>query len=418
MKRVVITRAGVITPNGEGLEAFWGSLKKGRSGLCIMDRFNTENFSSRATGQIRNFDTSELFDTFPELIKVQDIKVLFGMAALMQIARPGDEYFRDCAINLGTSLESFNIEKLFSLSPHKFDIDTYVAGLKEKSGQTLLQTPLDYLGNFIKKTFRVSGPNYLNCSACAASTQAIGHSFRIIKDGRYKRIITGGFDSMLNPVALGGFSKLGALSTENDFPEKAIRPFDRKRNGTVLGEGAAVFLIEDLDSALGNGSEILCEIAGYASSFDAYKLSDPEPGGAGISYCMEKALAEASVDCHEVDYINAHGTGTISNDRVETTAIKNVFGKVAYQIPISSIKSMTGHLIGASGAVEIAGIMGMLKHDFIAPTINLENHDPDCDLNYVPNNSIHGRISTVLKNSMGFGGQNASLVIKRYNGGC
>ncbi len=266
----------------------------------------------------------------------------------------------------------------------------------------------------LKNEFSIDGPNYLDCSACAASTRAIGHAFHMVRDGRYNTIIAGGFDSMLNPLGLGGFSRLGALCMDNHLKEKAIRPFDIRRQGTILGEGAAFFMLEDLETARQNDETILAEIIGSASSFDAYKLSEPDVDGEGIALSMRKAITDAAISPDNVDYINAHGTGTIANDKIETRAIKKVFGERAYSIPVSSIKSMIGHLIGASGAVEIAGVLAMLRDNFIAPTINLERKDPQCDLDYVPLRSRKKRISIALKNSMGFGGQNATIILKRY----
>jgi len=412
MRRVVITRAGVITPNANSFTEFSSALKNGRSGLRVIDYFNPEKFICRIAGQIPGFDKSALIKKFPELEKISDNKVFFGIHAFLEMLGDTDLKKSNCAISLGTSLESFLIEKIFKLSPFQFDIDKYLEGLDTHRNEAYLQVPLDFLGSFLKKNFGISGSNYLNCSACTASTQAIGHSFNMIRDGRYNSIITGGFDSMLNPLGIGGFAALGALSDENDLVAGAIRPFDATRKGTILGEGAAIFLLEDLDSAVKNRSAILAEIAGYSSTLDAYKIS--EPSCDGIISAMKNAISDAGISVEEIDYINAHGTGTPINDKNETAAIKSVFGERAYKIPVSSIKSMIGHLIGASGAVEIAGIIAMFRDEFIAPTINLENRDSQCDLDYVPHKSRDKKISTVLKNSMGFGGQNASIVIKRF----
>jgi len=415
MKRVVITKVGVITPNGNGLEEFSKSLSAGRSGLSEIDRFDSSTMSSRIVGQVRSMNKSQIIDRYPGLRDIHDEKVFLGLHAFLQVTDSGSLLHRDCAVNLGSSIESFHLQNLFVLSPHKFDLDVYVSGIcNNSSPHSLTQVPLDFLGHFIKKQFGVSGPNYLNCSACTASTQAIGHSFHMIRDGRFRQIVTGGFDSMLTPLGLGGFSRLGALNTENELKEKSIRPFDLTRQGTVLGEGAAVLVLEELEYAKERNAEILAEIIGYASSSDSYRLTEPDPDGAGIVLSMRKAFADAGIGPDSTDYINAHGTGTPANDRVETAAIRKVFGKRAYDIPVSSIKSMIGHLIGASGAVEIAGVIAMLNHGFISPTINLEYEDPECDLDYVPNVSRKGWPDVVLKNSMGFGGQNASILLRRF----
>ncbi len=414
MQRVVITHVGLIAPNGKDFETFGRNLREGISGLGEIDCFDAQRFQCRIVGQVRDLDRQALQNGFPMLEQVDDRKIFLGLTAFLQLLEGGAANLTDCPIHLGTSLECYLLEKLFRLSPHRFDLAGY---LEKIPGNTLpyLQPPLDYLGNLIKSRFHIRGAHYLNCSACTAGTQAIGHGFQLIREGRHPKVIAGGFDSMLNPLGLGGFSRLGALSADNSLGAKAIRPFDVTRSGTVLGEGAAVFILESLDEALGNHSPILAEITGYASSFDAYKLSEPDPEGSGLAAAMERALQDAGTSPEEVDYISAHGTGTLSNDRVETRAIKRVFGARAHRIPVSSMKSMIGHLIGASGAVEIAGILAMLRDDFIAPTLHLEKPDPLCDLDYVPREARNGRIRIALKNSMGFGGQNAVLVLKRYD---
>lgn len=411
MRRVVITAAGVVAPNAMCMEEFGSALKKGVSGLRVIDRFNPENFVCRVAGLVDIDDTHTLSARFPELKMSGDHKVLLGLRAFLEMYGSGLELY-NCAINLGTSLESFFIEKIFMLSPGSFELDRYMAALPSHKDKPHLQIPLDFLGSLLKKHFNIKGSNYLNCSACTAGTQAMGHSFHMIRDGRYDRIITGGFDSMLNPLGLGGFAALGALSDDNELVQGAIRPFDLTRKGTILGEGAAMFLFEELESAKNRGAHILAEIAGYASTLDAYKIS--EPTHEGITAAMHGALSDAGISVDDVDYISAHGTGTPLNDSNETIAIKNVFGRRAYNIPVSSMKSMLGHLIGASGAVEIAGILCMIKDGFIPPTINLSNPDPQCDLDYVPGIAREHKVSVVLKNSMGFGGQNATIVLKRY----
>ncbi|PKK91864.1 MAG: beta-ketoacyl-[acyl-carrier-protein] synthase II [Candidatus Wallbacteria bacterium HGW-Wallbacteria-1] len=419
--RVVITSVGVVSPNGIGFNAFSHSLREGQSGLGEIDLFDAGNMTSRIVGQIRDDDiecsgiASEVYRVFPGLKSQSDRKLLLGAMAFLEAVRDlEDRYLRESAIVLGTSLESFCISKLFELSPGNFDIDTYAGNLMDGQERTLLQAPLDFLGREITRKFHLSGPNLVNCSACTASTQAIGHSFQMIRSGRCRRVIAGGTDSMLNPLGLGGFSVLGALSTRNDLGAKAICPFDLWREGTVLGEGAAIIVMESLETATERGAPILAEILGYASTFDAYKLSEPDPQGRGISMAMRRAIAMSGSDVNNVDYISAHGTGTLLNDKMETAAIKGLFGERAYEIPVSSIKSMIGHLIGASGAVEVAAILCMMRDDFIAPTVNLEHPDPECDLDYVANVMRPARLNMCLKNSMGFGGQNAALVLGRF----
>lgn len=414
MRRVVITDVGVVTPNANYFEMFSDSLKQGKSGLDEIDCFDASAFPARIVGQVKNLDIAGLQKRFPVLKATNDRKVFIGLSAFLQIAEKVAAKSDVCPVNLGSSLEQFLMDKVFQLSPGIFELDTYMAAAASGLDKPYIETPLDYFGNIIKETFSITGPNYLNCSACTASTQAIGHSFHMIRDGRYDRIITGGFDSMLNPLGLGGFSRLGALCMDNELKAQAIRPFDVRRQGTVLGEGAAMLLLEDLGYAQKHGHQIYAEIIGYGSSFDAFKLSEPDRSGRGITSAIRSAMSDAGMTPDDIDYINAHGTGTIANDRVETLAIKSVFEKRAYDIPVSSVKSMIGHLIGASGAVEIAAILAMFEGDFISPTINLEKKDPECDLDYVPLEPRNKQINVVLKNSMGFGGQNAAIVLKRY----
>lgn len=421
MNRVVITGAGIVSPNGLGIDEFSRSLKTGNSGLAEIDIFDARGLSCRVAGQVADSAIEEsarqsgLFTKFPELAAQGDRKLVFGAIAFLEAITDLDEdLLRECAICLGTSLESFQIARLFEFSPGRFDVDTYAKGLSQDRGSSYLQAPLDFLGGAIARRYGVRGPNLLNCSACTASTQAIGHSFQMIRSGRCRRVIAGGMDSMLNPLGLGGFSVLGALSTENEVPSRAIRPFDLWREGTVLGEGSAMLILEERETAIARGAHIFAEILGYGSTFDAYKLSEPDPSGRGIAMAMQRALASGGVAPEEVDYICAHGTGTPLNDKMETSAIKEVFGPRAHAIPVSSVKSMIGHLIGASGAVELAAILCMMRDGFIAPTINLEHHDRECDLDYVPNAMRPAELKVCLKNSMGFGGQNAALVLGRH----
>jgi len=409
-RRVVITDVGIVTPNAASFEAFGKALNAGKSGLSEIDCFDAASLPVRIAGQVNRIDITGLTRKYPALRTTDDRKVFIGLTAFLQLRDQFSNSFTP--LDLGTSLEQFAIDKAFERSPGHFDLDAYMAAKRPET--TYLETPLDFLGNIIKATFSIGGPNYLNCSACTASTQAIGHAFHMIRDGRYDRVIAGGFDSMLHPLGIGGFSRLGALCTDNDLKASAIRPFDIRRDGTVLGEGAAMLALESLDHALKENSPILGEILGYASTFDAFKISEPDRSGQGIAAAMRGALNDAGITPEAIDYINAHGTGTIANDRAETMAIKDVFGKKAYRIPVSSTKSMIGHLIGASGAVEIAAVLAMFRNDFIAPTINLEKKDPECDLDYVPLKARKYKINVSIKNSMGFGGQNAVVVLKRY----
>ena len=420
-KRVVITGAGLASPIGNTVDEFTAALKSGRSGIDIIRKFDVSSFPARLGGEVKGLDIARIKNEKrlddPMLSKTGDCKVFLGLWAFydaVTAARLSESKLSSAGINLGVGLESFNLGQLFDLSPHTFQLGQYMECFRQvrENGLSYLQTPLSFLGEFLAKMHRIQGGVVTNVSACTASTQAIGHSFQLIRSGRRSVMITGGFDSMLNPLGLAGFTLLGALSPDNEAGAAALRPFDLKRKGTLLGEGSGMLVLEDREHALKRGAPVLAEIAGFATTLDSYKLSAPAPEGEGIRRCMEKALADAGVIPETIDYINAHGTGTPYNDVTETTAIKKVFGDHAYRIPVSSTKSMLGHLIGAAGALEVIACIRMINEGFVAPTINLEHPDPECDLDYVPNVSREYHPKYVVKNSMGFGGQNATLIIR------
>lgn len=318
--------------------------------------------------------------------------------------------FEQIGINVGVSLEVLSLDKLVFAS--KIDLGEMFC-LYAKEGKQL-QTPLDTLSRILIKKLKIQGPSYINCSACAASTQAIGHSFHKIRRGDLDVFLCGGFDSMLNPLGLGGFSLLGALSTKNELKEKACRPFDRRRTGTVLGEGAGMLVLEELSSALSRKANIYGEITGYASSLDAYRATDPEPEGKGMQQAMQGALNDAGITPDAIEHINAHGTATIKNDLIEAKSIKNLFKNRTTKIPINATKSMTGHLIAAAGAVEtISSLTGFIFNK-IHPTLDFESSDPECDLDQVSGQARSWQGNYILKNSFGFGEQNACLVLKRF----
>ncbi|MFC1745611.1 beta-ketoacyl-[acyl-carrier-protein] synthase family protein [Candidatus Riflebacteria bacterium] len=415
MRRVFITRLGVVSPLGNDLSSFVANMRAGKSGLGLLSLFNVAGFRSTSVGQAWHVNIADCKKKWPETVNETDRKVFLGLMALEQIfnrhqgvEKPG--------VYLGTSLEAFLIEQLLEYCPEKFNIKTFLKnyrhGHKEPAEQALLQTPLDRLQFLMQKRYKLNGQFWTNCSACAASTQAIGQAFWMVRSGRETKMLAGGFDSLLHPLGLGGFSILGALAPASENPKKACRPFNIDRRGTVLGEGAAIFLLESEESLQSSKNEPIAELLGYGSSLDAYRVSDPHPEGKGAFLAMQRALKDAKMQPEEVDAISAHGTGTLKNDVMETKAIKSLFGELAAKIPVFSIKSMIGHLIGASGAVEITGVIGALREGFLPPTISLDRVDPQCDLDYVPNKSrpFTGRV--VLKNSFGLGGQNASLIIR------
>ncbi|HEX2865572.1 MAG TPA: beta-ketoacyl-[acyl-carrier-protein] synthase family protein [Ignavibacteriales bacterium] len=418
MKRAVITGAGVVSPIGTGKEKFFNSLKNGTSGISKLSLFDSSAFPVRIAGEVRDLDFKDVIKEYPLAACFSDRKVFFGLAAF-------EEAFKDSGLEssvlkdtrtgivLGLALEVFPIEQFCSYtSGNKFGFKEFLEVAESKKAG--MQTPLDTAGSLIARKYGLTGPLYTNCSACAASTQALGQAFEMIRNGELDIAIAGGLDSMLNPLGIGGFSLLGALSQKNDSPEAASRPFDAERDGAVLGEGAGIMVIEEMEHALRRGAKIYCELSGYGSSIDAYKPTDPDPDGYGAARAMLDAIQSAGITMNEIDYINAHGTSTFKNDEVETLAIKKVFGQKAYSIPVSAVKSMTGHLIAASGAVEtVACLMGF--KGYIPPTINYNKPDVFCDLDYVPKYAREWKGEYMLKNSFGFGGQNASLVLRRWS---
>lgn len=410
-RRAVITGIGMVTPLGNSAETFWANLTAGRSGIGPITLFDATQFPVRIGGQVRDLDLASVLQHFPNAAGERDRKVMLGLAALEQAVANAGLAAMDlqaAQIHVGVSLESFCLEDLTPLA-HEADMSS---ALPEQlaSSTRALQTPLDRIATLAGQHYGIDAC-FANCSACAAGAQAIGQALRSIQFGDADVAIAGGADSMLNPLGLGGFSLLRILSAENDTPTRACRPFDVTRQGTVLGEGAAFLIIEELGHARQRHAKLLAELRGYGSSMDAFRLSDPQPTGRGAVLAMRGALDDAGLQPAEIDCLNAHATGTPKNDVVETAAIKKVLGARARQIPVHAVKSMTGHLIAASGAVEAAAAVLTLWHHVVPPTINLDKPDPDCDLDYCPHTSrpFSGRV--ILSNSFGFGGQNASLVL-------
>jgi 3-oxoacyl-[acyl-carrier-protein] synthase II len=419
MKRVVVTGCGVVTPIGSGKNKFYDSLEEGKSGIDIISLFDSTSFPVRIAGEVKDLDFEQTLDTYPTAKNILDRKVFLGLSAFSEALEDSNLGKKELingnvGLNLGVSLEVLPIEK-FHLHSDKMNHNIRNIYCDLMKREINLQTPLDTTNRILTDKYKISGPDYVNCSACAASAQAIGHSFQVIKRGDADIFFCGGFDSMINPLGIGGFSLLGALSMRNEFRGAACRPFDAKRDGAVLGEGAGVLVVEELDHALKREAKIYCEITGYASTLDAHKPTDPDPNGEGATTAIRKALQSAYLSSDKIDYINAHGTSTLKNDEIETIAIKNVFGNRAYEIPVSSTKSMIGHLIAAAGAVEFISCLMAFERNRIPPTINYESKDPYCDLDYVPNESREWEGEYILSNSFGFGGQNACLILKRWS---
>jgi 3-oxoacyl-[acyl-carrier-protein] synthase II len=416
--RVVVTGMGVCTPMGRCVEEFWARLVAGQSGIGRITLFDTNSLPVRIGGEVKNLNRDELLGEFSEAENERDRKIWLGLdaaaSALGDSRLPQDDY-QNALLFVGVSLETFFLE----------DVTPIVSALNVTSGfarQVLnqgparrLQTPLDRLTQILGDHYGLNHGRYTNCSACAAGAQAVGESFRRLRDGTAAVALAGATDSTLNPLALGGFSLLQILSTENDQPERACRPFDGTRQGTVLAEGAAFVVMETLEHAQGRGARIYAEVLGYGSSLDAYRVTDPEPNGRGAALSMAKAVADAGLTPADIDCVNAHGTGTPKNDIAETRAIKHALGSRAQAIPVTANKSMTGHMIATSGALEAIASAMTLHTGKVPPTINLATPDPQCDLDYVADGCQDFAGRTVLSNSFGFGGQNASLVLGRFD---
>ena len=418
MNRVVITGIGVVSPVGTGCEQFWSNLMGGKSGIDTITLFNASTFPVRIGGQVKDFDAEPVKKQYPNTINVRDRKVFLALTAAEEaLADAGISLpiLRDALLHTGVGLEMFCLDDLTPYAGSSDVGNTLVTSLMDNMQEYLLQSPLDCTSNILGDKYGFLAGRYTNCSACAAGTQVIGQAWEMLRWGQARVALAGATDSMLNPLGLGGFSLLRVLSDENDEPERACRPFDASRKGTVLGEGSAFVVMETLDNALERKADIYTELIGYGSSMDAFRVSDPDDTGKGAVLSMTRALDVANLKPEDVDCVNAHGTGTIKNDIVETSAIKEVLGKHAYQIPIHSVKSMTGHLIAAAGAVEAVASVLTIAKKRIPPTINLTKTDDQCDLDYVSCQTRDFVGNTVLSNSFGFGGQNASLIFRRYN---
>ena len=409
-KRVVVTGLGLVTPVGIGVQDCWEALCRGKSGIGPITRFDASGYKTRIAGEVKGFKPEDFVPQ--KMIRRLDLFIHYALAAArMALEQARLQITPELAPwvgvvtgsglgGLGTIEETHKI--LLSRGPDRispFFIPMIIANMAP--GQIAIE-------------FGAKGPNLSLETACAAGAHAIGDSFKLIQRGAAKVMFCGGVESVITPLAVGGFNAMRALSTRNDAPEKASRPFDQDRDGFVIGEGGGIMLLEDLEFALERGASILGEIVGYGLTGDAYHMTAPPPDGDGAIRCMHMALADAGLAPQEVQYINAHGTSTDLNDAAETKAIKAVFKEHSAQLAVSSTKSMTGHLLGGAGGVEAVISVLALLNGMIPPTINYETPDPDCDLDYVPNQARKADLSCVLSNSFGFGGTNAVLIFKKY----
>lgn len=409
-RRVAITGIGLVTPVGLTKDANWESVLAGKSGIGAITRFDTSRFDTRIVGEVKGFDPN-LFVEKKE-IKKMDRFIQYAIAATTEaLDDSGLKITPENAERVGVIVGS-GMGGLETISNNEFTCRDQ--GPNRVSAFFIPSCVINLAPGQISIRTGAKGPNFSPVSACATGTHAIGEAFHIIKRGEADAIIAGGAESTITPVAIAGFSNMKALSTRNDAPEKACRPFDAERDGFVMGEGAGILILEELEHARKRGARIYAEVIGFGMNSDAYHITSPAPDGSGASRCMELALASAGLKKEEVDYINAHGTSTSVNDAMETKAIKLTFGEHARKILISSTKSMTGHLLGASGAVEAAYTALTIYHQIAPPTINLENPDPECDLDYVPNKARKAEIKVGISNSFGFGSTNACVALKKY----
>jgi 3-oxoacyl-[acyl-carrier-protein] synthase II len=408
-RRVVITGLGLVTPLGIGVEKSWSGLTEGRSGIVRISRFDASAFQTQIAGEVDGFDPEDYIE--PKEVKKMDRFIHFGLAAAtMAMADSGLKIDERNAAKVGVFVGA----GMGGLPA----IEHYHKVLLEKGPRRI--TPffipmliINLAAGQISIKFGAKGPNSAVATACATGSHAIGDAFKVIQRGDADAMIAGGTESVITMMGIGGFNAMKALSTRNDEPERASRPFDRDRDGFVMGEGAGIVILEERTHAIRRNARIYAEIVGYGLTGDAYHITAPAPGGEGGARCMAMALNDAGVEPAQVGYINAHGTSTKYGDEIETSAIKTVFGDHAYKVAISSTKSMTGHLLGAAGGVEAVVSVLSIYNGLIPPTINLENPDTECDLDYVPNTSRKADIEYALSNSFGFGGTNACLLFKK-----
>lgn len=421
MRRVVVTGMGVVSPIGTGINRFLDGLRTGAAGVDTIRSFDASSFSSRIAGEITDLDTSQISlseEEGPALLR--DPKGLYGLVAsreAMQNAfgeqRPANFYSADrIGLFMAAGLELFNLGDLVA---HVQGSEVQGAALQQSldayPALSRLQIPAHLAARCIARDAGAEGYFAVDVSACAAGTQAIGEAYWTIRDGAADLMITGGYDSMVNPLGVGGFTLLQALSTANDLRGGASRPFHAKRDGFVLGEGAAVIVLESLEGAQARSAPILGEVVGFGSTMDAFRVTDPALDQSGAIAAMRNALADANLDPAAIDYVNAHGTGTEKNDPAESAAIRAAFGVRADTLPVSSTKSQIGHLIGAAGAVEFVATTLAIQHGFLPATINLTETDPLCDLDYVAEKVRAADVQRAVSNSFGFGGQNACIVL-------
>jgi 3-oxoacyl-[acyl-carrier-protein] synthase II len=407
-RRVVVTGLGVVTSIGHTVDAFWASLVAGRGGIHRITLFDPKDFACQIGAEVRDWEAADHMD--PKEARRNDRYTHFGFVAAKQaVADAGLDMAKEDGDRVGVIVGSgiggmYTYESQLKVLAER--------GPRKVSPFTIPSLIGNMCSGLVAIELGARGPNFGVVSACATGTHALGEAAHTIRRGDADVMVAGGSEAAITPFAYASFCSMKAMSTRNESPETACRPFDRGRDGFIMGEGAGVLVLESLEHAQARGARIYCELAGYAATCDAFHITQPDPEGKGLSMAMKRALASAAVTPDQIDYINAHGTSTPYNDKFETLAIKKVFGDHAQSVPVSSTKSMTGHLLGAAGGIESVICVKTIQAQVIAPTINLGDPDPECDLDYVPNVARTATVRTVLSNNLGFGGQNASVVFR------
>ncbi|MFO1094401.1 MAG: beta-ketoacyl-ACP synthase II [Planctomycetaceae bacterium] len=423
-RRVVVTGMGCVTPIGNTVESMWQSLQEGRSGIDKITHFDASSFPTKFAAEIKGFNLADYVNA-PERFEYAGHNIRYAIGAATQAVKDagldsGDHDPARFGVYLGAGegqQDFFLFMKLIAEASRdgNFDVGEFTRlGLEKLNPRFEMEQEPNMPAGHLASLFNAQGPN-LNClTACAASSQAIGEATEIIRLGEADVMLSGGAHSMIHPFGLTGFNLLTALSTHNEDPQRASRPFDKNRDGFVLGEGAGMLILEELEHARRRGAKIHGEVVGYGSTADAYRITDIHPEGRGATGCINMALADAKLNPEDVQYINAHGTSTEVNDKVETAAIRQAFGAQAYKTPVSSTKSMMGHLIAAAGSAEAIVCLLAIRDGILPPTTNYEEPDPECDLDYIPNAARKAPVRNALSNSFGFGGQNISLVFSAF----
>ena len=412
-RRVVVTGLGVVTPLGYAVDVFWNNLLAGKCGVGPITAFDTTGFDTKIAAEVRDFDPTPAFPS-PKEIRRTDRYSQFGVHAAWQALRDsGLDLAQENTEEIGVFIGSGIGGLATTTEQHKILLER---GPGRMSPFTIPMLISNMASGLFSMYHNLRGPNFATCSACATANHAIGEAWRTIKMGDAPVMFAGGAEATIIPIGIGGFCAMRAMSTRNDDPQHASRPFDKDRDGFVMGEGAGILVLEELEHAQKRGAKIYCEIAGYGNTADAHNLTAPSPDGEGAARCMKAALRSGGLNPTDISYINAHGTSTPQGDVCETTAIKTVFGEHARKLAVSSTKGATGHMLGAAGAVEMVVCALAIKNGMVPPTINYTTPDPACDLDYVPNTAREMTVNAIVNNSFGFGGHNSTIAAKKFVG--